>query len=103
MPSSVNPKVKSQLRFLRKKLLTKDTKHIGYECLAFDVGEDCREALEFVKLAAEKGLIRPRLQSVLPFADAPRAFEMTLRDGQTKQGSMVVKLSYTTGLCTSSN
>lgn len=93
MSSSVNPNLKSHLRSLRRSFFKKDTKHIGYEWIAVDVGEDCREALESVKLAAEKGLICPRLQSILSFADAPRAFEVTLRGGQTEPGSVVVRVS----------
>lgn len=91
--SSVNPNLKSHLRSLRRSFFKKDTKRIGYEWIATDMGEDCREALEAVKAAAEKGRICPRLQSILLFPEAPKAFEVTLRGGQTEPGSVVVRVS----------
>lgn len=91
--SSVNPNLKSHLRSLRRSFFKKDTKRIGYEWIVTDMGEDCREALEAVKNAAEKGRICPRLQSILLFQEAPKAFEVTLRGGQTEPGSVVVRVS----------
>jgi NADPH:quinone reductase-like Zn-dependent oxidoreductase len=91
--TSANPNLRSHLRSLRRSFFKKDTKRIGYEWIGTDTGEDCREALEAVKLAAEKGQICPRLQSILSFGEAPRAFESTLRGGENEPGSIVVKIS----------
>ncbi|UZJ51610.1 hypothetical protein CBS101457_000930 [Exobasidium rhododendri] len=90
---SANPNLKSHLRSLRRSFFKKDTKRIGYEWVGTDTGEDCREGLEAVKVAAERGQICPRLQSILSFGEAPRAFETALRGGEVEPGSIVVRIS----------
>ncbi|KAN0060958.1 hypothetical protein ACQY0O_006692 [Thecaphora frezii] len=90
--STANPNLKSHLRSLRRAFFKKDKKNLGYEWVGADTGEDCREALEAVKKAAEKGEICPRLRSVLPFADAPRAFDPA-RNHEDEPGAIVVRVS----------
>lgn len=88
-----NPNLKSHLRSLRRTFFKKDTKHIGYEWVGTDTAEDCREALEAVRKAAEEGLVCPRLKSVLAFGEAPRAFENTLKGVEEEPGAVVVRIS----------
>ncbi|PWN35631.1 uncharacterized protein FA14DRAFT_44833 [Meira miltonrushii] len=88
-----NPNLKSHLRSLRRSFFKKDTKHIGYEWVGTDTSEDCREALEAVRKAAEEGLVCPRLKSVLAFGEAPRAFENTLKGIEEEPGAVVVRIS----------
>lgn len=88
-----NPNLKSHLRSLRRSFFKKDTKHIGYEWVGTDTAEDCREALEAVRKAAEEGLVCPRLKSVLAFGEAPRAFENTLKGIEEEPGAVVVRIS----------
>ncbi|PWN53630.1 hypothetical protein IE53DRAFT_359838 [Violaceomyces palustris] len=91
--STANPNLRSHLRSLRRAFFKKDKKNIGYEWVGADSGDDCKEALESVKAAAEAGSICPRLRSVLPFADAPRAFDPTLKIGEGQPGAIVVRVS----------
>ncbi|KAJ1032743.1 hypothetical protein NDA16_000764 [Ustilago loliicola] len=90
---TANPNLKSHFRSLRRAFFKKDKKNIGYEWVGVDTGEDCKEALEAVKRAAEQGDICPRLRSVLPFADAPRAFDPTTRNVNDEPGAIVVRVS----------
>ncbi|SPC60754.1 uncharacterized protein UHOD_01900 [Ustilago sp. UG-2017b] len=90
---TANPNLKSHFRSLRRAFFKKDRKNIGYEWVGVDTGEDCKEALEAVKRAAESGDICPRLRSVLPFADAPRAFDPTTRNVKGEPGAIVVRVS----------
>lgn len=90
---TANPNLKSHFRSLRRAFFKKDRKNIGYEWVGVDTGEDCKEALEAVKRAAESGDICPRLRSVLPFADAPRAFDPTTRNVKDEPGAIVVRVS----------
>ncbi|SPO22424.1 uncharacterized protein UTRI_01102 [Ustilago trichophora] len=90
---TANPNLKSHFRSLRRAFFKKDKKNIGYEWVGVDTGEDCKEALEAVKRAAEAGDICPRLRSVLPFADAPRAFDPTTRNVNDEPGAIVVRVS----------
>ena len=91
--STANPNLRSHFRSLRRAFFKKDKKNIGYEWVGADTGEDCREALEAVKRAAEAGNICPRLRSVLPFGDAPRAFDPTTRNIDDEPGAIVVRVS----------
>ncbi|EPQ28349.1 uncharacterized protein PFL1_04176 [Pseudozyma flocculosa PF-1] len=92
--TTANPNLKSHLRSLRRAFFKKDKKNLGYEWVGADSGEDCRQALEAVKLAAEKGDICPRLRSVLPFGDAPRAFDPNpSRSLDDEPGAIVVRVS----------
>lgn len=88
-----NPTLRSHLRSLRRSFFKKDKKNIGYEWIGADSGEDCRQALEAVKVAAEKGDICPRLSSILPFVDAPRAFDPVIRKVEEEPGAVVVRVS----------
>lgn len=90
---TANPNLKSHFRSLRRAFFKKDKKNIGYEWVGVDTGEDCKQALEAVKRAAESGDICPRLRSVLPFADAPRAFDPTTRNVNDEPGAIVVRVS----------
>lgn len=93
--STANPNLRSHLRSLRRSFFKKDTKRIGYEWVGTDTAEDCREALEAVRRAAEEGQICPRLKSVLNFPEAPRAFESTLRGSSgegDEPGAIVVRI-----------
>nr|CDI52199.1 zinc-binding oxidoreductase [Melanopsichium pennsylvanicum 4] len=90
---TANPNLKSHFRSLRRAFFKKDKKNIGYEWVGVDNGEDCKEALEAVKRAAESGAICPRLRSVLPFGDAPRAFDPTSRNVTDEPGAIVVRVS----------
>ncbi|PWZ03266.1 hypothetical protein BCV70DRAFT_154808 [Testicularia cyperi] len=90
---TANPNLKSHFRSLRRAFFKKDKKNIGYEWVGVDNGEDCREALEAVKRAAEAGNVCPRLRSILPFADAPRAFDPTTRYVDEEPGAIVVRVS----------
>jgi hypothetical protein len=78
---------------LRRAFFKKDKKNIGYEWVGINTGDDCRAALEAVKLAAEAGTVCPRLRSVLPFADAPRAFDPPSRNIDDEPGAIVVRVS----------
>lgn len=91
--STANPTLRSHLRSLRRAFFKKDKKNIGYEWVGADSGEDCHEALEAVKRAAESGDICPRLRSILPFGDAPRAFEPPMRGVEQEPGAIVVRVS----------
>ncbi|CAO1625125.1 unnamed protein product [Parajaminaea phylloscopi] len=91
--NSANPNFRSQMRSIRRTFFKKDKKNIGYEWIGVDSSEDCKEALEMVKAVAESGDICPRLRSVLPFADAPRAFDPVLRGVQEEPGAVVVRVS----------
>lgn len=91
--SGANPNLRSHLRSLRRSFFKKDAKQIGYEWVGTDTAEDCREALEAVRRAAEDGLICPRLKSVLAFGEGPRAFEDTLRGVEEEPGATVVRIS----------
>lgn len=91
--STANPNLRSHLRSLRRSFFKKDQKHIGYEWVGTDTAEDCHEALEAVRRAAEDGRICPRLNSVLGFAEAPRAFEGVLRGTNDESGAVVVRVS----------
>lgn len=90
---TANPNLKSHFRSLRRAFFKKDKKNIGYEWVGIDSGEDCKEALEAVKRAAEQGNVCPRLRSVLPFADASRAFDPTTRNVNDEPGAIVVRVS----------
>ncbi|KAJ9477491.1 PKS_ER domain-containing protein [Pseudozyma hubeiensis] len=90
---TTNPNLRSHLRSLRRAFFKKDKKNIGYEWVGVDTAEDCKEALEAVKRAAEGGNICPRLRSVLPFADAGRAFDGERRNGDDEPGAIVVRVS----------
>uniref|UniRef100_V5GJL9 Enoyl reductase (ER) domain-containing protein n=1 Tax=Kalmanozyma brasiliensis (strain GHG001) TaxID=1365824 RepID=V5GJL9_KALBG len=87
-----NPNLKSHFRSLRRAFFKKDKKNLGYEWVGVDTGEDCKEALEAVKRAAERGDVCPRLRSVLPFADAGRAFDAGVRVDE-EPGAIVVRVS----------
>lgn len=91
--NSANPNFRSQMRSLRRTFFKKDKKNIGYEWIGVDTSEDCKEALEAVKAVAENGDICPRLRSILPFADAPRAFDPVLRGVYEEPGAVVVRVS----------
>lgn len=69
-----NPTNRSHLRSLRRSFFRKDRKAIGYEWIGLDASTDVRSALDSIKVAAQRGAISPRIQSVLPLEDAPRAF-----------------------------
>lgn len=90
---TANPNLKSHLRSLRRAFFKKDKKNIGYEWVGVDTAEDCREALEAVKIAAEQGAVCPRLRSVLPFSDAGRAFDVDRRNADDEPGAIVVRVS----------
>ncbi|SJX61349.1 uncharacterized protein SRS1_10341 [Sporisorium reilianum f. sp. reilianum] len=90
---TANPNLKSHLRSLRRAFFKKDRKNIGYEWVGVDSAEDCKEALDAVKRAAEQGSVCPRLRSVLPFADASRAFDPTSRNVNDEPGAIVVRVS----------
>lgn len=91
--NSANPNFRSQMRSIRRSFFKKDKKNIGYEWISVDSSEDCKEALEAVKAVAENGDICPRLRSVLPFAEAPRAFDPVLRGSEEEPGAVVVRIS----------
>lgn len=91
--AAANPNFKSSMRSLRRTFWKKDKKNIGYEWIGVDSSEDCREALESVKAVAEAGDVCPRLRSVLPLADAPRAFDPVLRGAEEEPGAVVVRVS----------
>ncbi|PWN43025.1 hypothetical protein IE81DRAFT_109027 [Ceraceosorus guamensis] len=91
--TSANPNLRSHLRSLRRSFFKKDRKNIGYEWLGTDQGEDCQEALEAVRVAAQRGDVCPRLRSILPFADAPRAFDPVIRGVEEEPGAVVVRVS----------
>ncbi|PKI85741.1 hypothetical protein MVES_000250 [Malassezia vespertilionis] len=86
------PTYRSHLRSLRRSFFRKDRKGIGYEWIGIDAGPDCRIALESIKVAAQRGAICPRIQSILPFEDAPRAFDHVPSDDPTA-GVAVVRVS----------
>ncbi|CAD6918176.1 unnamed protein product [Tilletia controversa] len=90
---SASPNLKSHMRSLRRAFFKKDKKNIGYEWIGNLTAEDCREALESVKQAAERGDICPRLSSILPFEDAVRAFDPVLRGADQEPGAVVVRVS----------
>ncbi|KDN43927.1 hypothetical protein K437DRAFT_274779 [Tilletiaria anomala UBC 951] len=92
--TTANPDLRSHLRSLRRAFFKKDRKHIGYEWVGADSGEDCREALDAVRRAAEVGHICPRLGSILAMEDGARAFDPVLRGTQdTAAGAIVVRVS----------
>lgn len=66
---------RSHLRSLRRAFVKKDRKSIGYEWVGMDGNIDVRLALEAVRSIAQKGIIRPRIQSVLSLEEAPRVFD----------------------------
>ncbi|WFD43007.1 hypothetical protein MPSI1_001658 [Malassezia psittaci] len=82
------PTYRSHLRSLRRSFFRKDRKGIGYEWIGIDAGPDCRIALESIKVAAQRGAICPRIQSVLPIEDAARALDQDL--GSDKDSGLVV-------------
>ncbi|KAE8212774.1 hypothetical protein CF327_g3636 [Tilletia walkeri] len=90
---SSSPNLKSHMRSLRRAFFKKDKKNIGYEWIGNLTAEDCREALESVKVAAERGDICPRLSSILPFEDGVRAFDPVLRGVDQEPGAVVVRVS----------
>ncbi|WFD36681.1 hypothetical protein MCUN1_003568 [Malassezia cuniculi] len=65
---------RSHMRSLRRAFVKKDRKSIGYELVSIE-GLDTRLALEAIRVAALKGIIRPRIQSILSLEDAPRVFD----------------------------
>lgn len=74
--SSISTSVyRSHLRSLRRAFVKKDRKSIGYEWVGMDGQIDTRIALEAVSAAAQKGIIRPRIQCVLSLQEAPRVFD----------------------------
>lgn len=81
------PTYRSHLRSLRRSFFRKDRKGIGYEWIGIDAGPDCRIALESIKVAAQRGAICPRIQSILPLEDAARALD---EDGESDKDSGVV-------------
>ncbi len=91
--TTANPNLKSHFRSLRRSFFKKDKKQIGYEWVGADKGEDCREALEAVRRAAEAGHICPRLGSILPMEDGPRAFDPVVRGTEEVPGAVVVRVS----------
>ncbi|CAO1634977.1 unnamed protein product [Sympodiomycopsis kandeliae] len=91
--SSANPNFKSHMRSLRRSFFKKDKKNIGYEWIGLENPEDTKECLEAVRNAAERGDICPRLSSVLPFPDAPRAFDPVIRGVEETPGAVVVRVS----------
>ncbi|KAK0550324.1 hypothetical protein OC846_003709 [Tilletia horrida] len=90
---AASPNLKSHMRSLRRAFFKKDKKNIGYEWVGNITVEDCKEALESVKAAAERGDICPRLSSILPFEDATRAFDPVLRGVDQEPGAVVVRVS----------
>ena len=90
--TTANPNLKAHLRSLRRAFFKKDKKNIGYEWVGADSGEDCREALEAVRRAAEAGHICPRLGSILSLEDGPRAFDPVLRGTQDVAGAVVIRM-----------
>lgn len=82
-----NPTHRSHLRSLRRSFFRKDRKVLGYEWVGIDATADHRAALESIKVAAQRGAISPRIQSVLPLEDAFRAF------GSNDDGVVVVRVS----------
>lgn len=91
--SSANPNFKAHLRSLRRTFVKKDKKSLVYEWVGLENSMDCKEALEAVRQAAENGDVCPRLRSILPFGDAPRAFDPTLRGAEDEPGAVVVRVS----------
>ncbi|WFC98913.1 hypothetical protein MYAM1_001646 [Malassezia yamatoensis] len=82
------PTYRSHLRSLRRSFFRKDRKGIGYEWIGIDAGPDCRIALESIKVAAQRGAICPRIQSILPIEDAARALDQDM--GSDKDSGLVV-------------
>ena len=78
-----SPTYRSHLRSLRRSFFRKDRKAIGYEWIGLDASADCRSALESIKTAAQRGVISPRIQSIIPIDDAPRAFDDSMDAGIT--------------------
>lgn len=90
-----NPNLRSHLRSLRRAFFKKDKKTIGWNWVGADAvsPDDCREALDAVRRAAEGGHICPRLSSILPMQDGPRAFDPVTRGAQETPGAIVVRVS----------
>ena len=82
------PTNRSHLRSLRRSFFRKDRKGLGYEWIGIDAGIETRAALESIKAAAQRGAICPRIQSIIPIEDAPRAFE-----DAASAGVVVVRVS----------
>lgn len=82
-----NPTHRSHLRSLRRSFFRKDRKVLGYEWIGIDAGADHRSALEAIKVAAQRGALSPRIQSVLPLDDAARALR------SHDEGVVVVRVS----------
>ena len=66
---------KSGIRALRRSFFKKDKKHVVYWAVHLDERENTREALEKLRVATEKGGVKPVLKRVLPFSDAAVAFQ----------------------------
>jgi NADPH:quinone reductase-like Zn-dependent oxidoreductase len=94
---SMNAHIKSNFRSLRRAFTKKDNKSIGYEWIsqANEVdhhGEDIRDALIAIRTISEKSELVPFVTKVIPFEDAPQAFEST-SDCFKNSGTVVVRIT----------
>lgn len=68
-----SPMYRSHMRSLRRSFFRKDRKAIGYEWIGVDTSTDCRQALESIRTAVQRGAITPQIRAVLPVDMAPEA------------------------------